>query len=118
MRRGKSIRAHCLPLSVLAAVPKISTHLIAFDPSPEGEYIAGLRVEFDVMHVYRAFNSSGLVRAFEMSGELIAVLFDLNIFGGSPAVGVFGVNRPVACHVVWWLFPLWLLGQGNITHNN
>jgi hypothetical protein len=112
-RRGigcsKSICTDRLPLAVLATIAELSAHLVAFHFSPECEHIAGFRAEYDVMHVDRAFNSARLVRTFEMPAELRAILLDFDVLRRSPAVGVIGVNRPLARHVVGRLFDRGLL---------
>ena len=92
----------------MAAVePVKSRHRIAVYLAPESEHVARPGAEFDVMAVYRALNSSRLVRALEMSRQAIAVLIDLDEFPDGLAVfNVFRVNRPLAPDVVgrsfWW----------------
>jgi S-adenosylhomocysteine hydrolase len=53
-------------------------HDISLDPSPERQHIAGIGAEFDVMDVDPALNLSGLMRAFEVTRDDIAVLDDFN----------------------------------------
>ena len=53
--------------------------------------------EFDVMNVHEAFNSARLMRAFEMSGELIAELLDLyELCRATWLVNVLRVDCPVS----------------------
>ena len=59
--QANSIRAFRLPLAMLAVNSVLSRHFISFDSSPEGKHLASLGVEYDVVHVDRAFNSAGLV---------------------------------------------------------
>jgi hypothetical protein len=61
-------------LPVHTAQPR---HRISLDLSSKRQHVVRLGAEFDVMNVYKALNSTGLVRAFEMSGKLRAKLLDL-----------------------------------------
>ena len=113
MVQAKSIGAFGLPLAMFAVNTVLSGHLISFDSSPEGKHLASLGVEYDVMHVDGAFNPAGLVRALEMPRQLIAILFDFDVFRGTAAiVDVLRVNLPIARHVVWRLFRRRFLRQG------
>jgi hypothetical protein len=71
---SESIRAFCSPLGMPAVNPIHSRHLIPFDLASEREHVTSFRTEFDVMPVYRALNSTGLVGALEMPREPIAIL--------------------------------------------
>ena len=94
-----------------AAISKISAHLVALDSAAEGEHIPRLRAKNDVVDVHGAFDPARLVRTLEVTGELHAVLLDLNILRGNAAVGIVGVNDPFAFDVIGRLLYRWLLRQ-------
>src|SRR5208337_4285999 len=72
-------RAYGLPLGVLAVKPISARHLISANLSPKVEHIASHRTESDVMPVDLTLNRTGLIGAFEVSREAVAVLLDLNV---------------------------------------
>src|SRR6202021_2803525 len=109
--RGSKTRAFGNPGSVAAAISKISAHLVALDSAAEGEHIPRLRAKNDVVDVHGAFNPARLVRTLEVTGELHAVLLDLNILRGNAAVGIVGVNDPFALDVMGRLLSSSLLRQ-------
>lgn len=65
-----------------------------------------------MVDVDSAFEAAGLIRSFEAAGEFVAVLFDLDVFGGSFAVvDILAVDGPFAFDVVGRLFGRRLLGE-------
>jgi hypothetical protein len=117
--QNKSISAFRFPLAVLAVNPILSGHPISLDFSAERQDVASSGAEYDVMRVDGAFNSAGLVRALEMPRELIAILFDFDVFRGAPAiVYVLRVNRPISRNVVGRLFRWRFLRHGGAGEND
>jgi hypothetical protein len=109
----KSIGAFGFPLAMLAVNSVRSRHLITFDFSAEGKHVASLGAEYDVMHVDGPFNSAGLVRALEVTRQLIAILLDFDVFRRTPAiVDVLRVNPPIARDIVRRLLRRRFLRQG------
>ncbi|MGB2666135.1 MAG: hypothetical protein WAK48_19175 [Candidatus Acidiferrum sp.] len=95
------VGAFGLPFAVFAAEAVFAGHFVAIDAAAKGEDIAGFGSEDDVVDVDGAFEAAGLVGSFEVSGEFVAVLFDLDIFGGSFAViNILRVDGPFASDVV------------------
>jgi hypothetical protein len=97
-RAVQLIRADGVPGGVLAVHSVEAGHRISLDHlAAEGEHVARMGAEFDVMDVYEAFDSAGLMRAFEMSGKLIAELLDLHVLCGTAGlVNVLRVYCPVS----------------------
>ena len=72
-------------------------HCVSVDLSAEGEHVARMGAEFDMMNIHKAFNSARLMRALEMSGKLVSKLLDLNeLCGTAGLVNVLRVYRPVS----------------------
>src|SRR5271170_889440 len=97
----KLIRADRVPGGMLAVRPIKSRHCVSLNLSSERQHVARLGSEFDVMHVYKALNSTRLMRTLEMAGNLRAKLLDLHVFCGPPRlVNVLGIDRPVSGCIV------------------
>lgn len=109
------VGAFGLPFAVFAAEAVFAGHFVAIDAAAKGEDIAGFGSEDDVVDVDGAFEAAGLVGSFEVSGEFVAVLFDLDIFGGSFAViNILRVDGPFASDVVGRLVGGRLLREGEV----
>ena len=88
-------------------------HNIPLYPSPERQHVAGIGAEFDVMDVDPALNLSGLMRAFEVTRDDIAVLDDFNRLQVASGPGdILGVDDPVTGDIVGRLFLHSLLRLG------
>src|ERR1700693_1222457 len=74
-------------------------HRVAIDHSPEGEHVASFRAEYDVLSVHGSFYPAALIWSFEMAGQLVAILFELNRLGLGFSVPVFRIDCPVAFNV-------------------
>jgi len=89
---------------VLAVKPVKTGHVIAIDLPAKRKDVARYGAEDDVMDVDASLNRARLDRTFEISGDSVAVLRDLDVFHDRFAVlNVCGVNRPVTLDVVRWL---------------
>jgi hypothetical protein len=78
-----------------------SGHGVSKDIARKVENIGSHGVESDTMAMNLAFDWTGLNGAFEVSGDVIAVLRNLDVLDlNSAAVHTTGVNRPVALNVV------------------
>lgn len=86
-------------------------HGVSLDLTAEGEYVASVGAEFDVMNIHKAFNSARLMRALEMPGKLRAELLDLHELRGTAGlVNILRVDRPISGSVVRPRLRLLLLG--------
>src|SRR5271154_551420 len=98
---------------MLAVKPILSRHVIAIDLPSKCQDIASYRAEPDMMHIDLTLNRTRLVRTFEVSGDSVAVLRDLDVLHNDLAViDVRGIDRPVTFHVVRGL-----LGRRGATKN-
>lgn len=104
-----------MPFAVFAVNAVFAGHFVAVNAAAKGEDIAGFGAEDDVVLIDGAFEAAGLVGAFEVAGELVAVLFELDVFGGRfVVVDVFGVDGPFAFDVVGRWFGGRLLSEGEM----
>src|SRR5580658_34772 len=79
-----------------------SRHRVSKNVSSKVENSASDRIKSDVVTVDLTLNRARLVWTLEISGDLIAVLRDLDMLDLCRAVIIIrGVNCPVALHVVW-----------------
>src|SRR5271167_1834661 len=89
-----------------------SADAIAIDLAAKGQNVPGLRTKDDMSALYGAFETSGLVRTFEVPGQLPAILRQFHILGGGHAIVVIlRIDCPIASHIRWRLVRGWLLGQ-------
>src|SRR5208282_4172299 len=96
-----------------AVNPVGSAHVIAIDLSHERQNVRSHRAESYVMDIDHPLNRPRLVRTFEISGDPVSVLCDLDVLYFRLAVpGVRGVNCPVTLYVVRRL-----LGQRGLAKN-
>jgi hypothetical protein len=100
-------------LALLAFDVERSGHGVAFDLAAESQYSAGLGMEHNVMRIDAAFETSGLIRPFEMAGYLVAILLQVDGLGIQVAVPVFRLDHPMPGHIHWRLLVWkWLLRCG------
>ena len=112
-----SVGADGLPFAVFAVDAVFPRHFVAIDASAKGEDVAGFGAEDNVMDVDGAFEAAGLIGSLEVTGELVAVLCELDVFGGGfVVVDIFGIDGPLAFDVVWRLFGGRLLGKGDASY--
>ena len=72
-------------------------HCVALDLASERQHVVSFGGEFDVMDIYEALDSTGLIWALEMTFELRAKLLDLDVLcGTSGLVDILRVDRPVS----------------------
>jgi len=95
----------------------IALYGIALDSPAEGKDVERLGFDHDVLQVDRALNPARLIRAFEMAGQVVTVLNDLEIVGSRLPVVAFGVEGPVAGHICRRLLGRWLLGDSRAANN-
>src|SRR5271165_1690794 len=94
-------RTYSLPRGVLAMNPIQARHAVAIDLSSKRNDGPGYSTKYDVMFINPPLNWAGLIRAFKVSGDPVAILCDLNVLHDRFAVlEAGGVNRPVSLHVV------------------
>jgi hypothetical protein len=95
------VRAFGAPSGVAALDAVLAGHVIAVDLAAEGDDGASVGGEFDVVDVDPALELAGLVRAFEVAGDDVAVLLELDGFEGAALLfDVLGVDGPVAGDIV------------------
>jgi hypothetical protein len=81
--------------------PVLAGHVIAVDLPAKREDVASHGAESDVVTVDLALNRARLIGAFEIAGDSVAVLRDLNVLDDRLAVvDIAGINRPVALDIV------------------
>lgn len=93
-------------------------HGVAFDVAAEGEHVASLGAEFDMVAVDEAFDAAGLIGTFEVAAELAAGLGDADGLGGTAGpVDIGSVDGPIAGGVGrarWLRRGLGIIGVGEI----
>ena len=79
-----------------SADTEIPFHRVAIDHASEGKYISRFGAKYNVTYVDRAFYSSRLIRALEMTCERGAILYQIDIFRGGVSIIAFGIDCPLA----------------------
>jgi hypothetical protein len=69
---------------------------ITLGPAAKRKHMQGLGFDHDMLQVDRALNSAGLKRAFEVPGQGLPVLNDLQVVRARLAIVALGVEGPVA----------------------
>jgi len=87
-----------------------AAYCVAVDSPPEGEHLARLRAEQNVMDVHASFKPTRLVRPLEVARQYVSFLLEFDVLCGSLAVRTFRIDGPVARHIIGRL----LLGDGDI----
>ncbi len=72
---------------------------VALDPPAKGKDMTCLGFDHDMLLVDRALNPARLIRAFEVSGDLVSVLNHLEIMGARLPIVPFRVEGPVPSHI-------------------
>ena len=88
--RSLGVKFAFLPHEVIDAC-----HCVAVGLSTKCQRMLGLRAEDDMVAVHAAFESTGLIRPFEVAGDRIAILLKVDSFCIEDPVPVLRLNDPV-----------------------
>jgi hypothetical protein len=89
-----------------------SAYTLALDPALEvraihsaskSQWSSSLRVKENMLLVNSPFKCSLLTRTLVMTSDSATLLRNLHDLGAVPAIRPFGVDRPVASDIGWWL---------------
>jgi hypothetical protein len=78
---------------------EIPFYRVAIHHASEGEHVARFGSEDDVTDIDRALQASRLVGTFEMTGDGIAILLELDQLRGGFPIVAFRIDGPVARHI-------------------